>query len=403
MIRKILHLDLDAFFCAVEENRNPELKGKPFAVGGKADQRGVVASCSYAARMKGVRSAMPMARAIQLCTDLIVVSSQHANYSQVSKEVMALIEISPLIEKISIDEAFIDVTGLPEPIYTIAETLQNRVNSQMQLPVSIGGATNKLVAKIANDWGKSQNKQPTPPNAITIIPPGEEASFLSPLPVQSLWGIGPKSAEKLAGIGITTIGALANTPVETLEMLFGRFGPDLQDRARGIDTRPVETEHDVKSISNEITFAQDLTDRNTLLHAIQKLSDQVGRRLRKAVLAGSTIQIKLRWSDFTTITRQATLPSSTNLDHEIFSTAAALFEENWDKNRPVRLVGVAVTGLGEPIHQLTLWEDSHERKASLLNTVDDLRERYGADIIKRAIQLNDKRHPSQEDDSTEES
>ncbi|MEE4195030.1 MAG: DNA polymerase IV, partial [Anaerolineae bacterium] len=200
MIRKILHLDLDAFFCAVEELHDPSLKGKPFAVGGKADQRGVVASCSYAARMKGVRSAMPMARALQLCPDLIVVSSRHANYSQVSKEVMALIEVSPLIEKISIDEAFIDVTGLPEPILAIAEMLQNRVNSQMQLPVSIGGASNKLVAKIANDWGKSQNKRPTPPNTITIIPPGEEASFLAPLPVQSLWGIGPKSAEKLAGI-----------------------------------------------------------------------------------------------------------------------------------------------------------------------------------------------------------
>lgn len=390
MVRKILHLDLDAFFCAVEELHDPSLKGKPFAVGGKADQRGVVASCSYAARIYGVRSAMPMGRALQLCPELIVVSSRHGNYSEVSRKVMDLIEISPFIEKISIDEAFIEVTDLPDPLIDIAKNLQKRVNSELHLPISIGGATNKLVAKIANDWGKSQKKSTEPPNTITIIPPGEEASFLAPLPVQSLWGVGPKTAEKLSEIGIASIGALAQTPPSTLEMLFGRYGPDLRRRALGIDNRPIETEHEVKSISNEVTFAKDVINANKLLRTLRSLSEKVGGRLRKAQLAGTTVQIKMRWSDFTTITRQKTLPSATNLDQEIYQTAVSLFKENWPKGRPVRLIGVGVSNLGPPVHQLGLWDDDHQKEADLLQAVDSLREKFGGEIIKRAHQISEK-------------
>lgn len=398
MVRKILHLDLDAFFCAVEELHNPSLKGKPFAVGGQADRRGVVASCSYAARMFGVRSAMPMARALQLCPDLIVVYSRHGNYSQVSKQVMALINITPFIEKISIDEAFMEVSDFPEPLLEIARELQSRVNREMKLPISIGGAANKLVAKIANDWGKSQNKKQEPPNAITIIPPGEEAAFLSPLPVQSLWGVGPKTAARLEAIGIRTIGALAKTPPETLEMIFGQYGLDLRDRALGIDNRPIEMEHEVKSISNEVTFAADLVDQGQILGVLRDLSEQVGQRLRKASLAGNTIQIKLRWSDFTTITRQSTLHSSTNLDQEIYETAIALFKENWPTGKPVRLIGVGVTNLGLPIHQLNLWSDEHQKKARLVSAVDHLRERYGEDIIQRADRINAKKNNENPED-----
>jgi len=399
MTRKILHLDLDAFFCAVEELHDPSLKGKPFAVGGKADQRGVVASCSYAARLFGVRSAMPMARALQLCPALIVVSSRHGNYSEVSRKVMALIEISPFIEKISIDEAFIAVTDLPDPLIDIAKNLQQRVNSELHLPISIGGATNKLVAKIANDWGKAQKKTSEPPNTITIIPPGEEASFLAPLPVQSLWGVGPKTAEKLSEIGIATIGSLAKTPPATLEILFGRHGPDLRRRALGIDNRPIETEHDIKSISNEVTFATDVANEIELLRTLRALSEKVGGRLRKANLAGTTIQIKLRWSDFTTITRQKTLPSATNLDQEIYQTAVSLFRENWQKGKPVRLIGVGVNGLGPPVHQLGLWDDDHQKEADLLHAVDNLRERFGGEIIKRARQIS---NPDQKNKSDQE-
>ena len=343
---------------------------------------------------------MPMGRAKQLCPELIVVSSRHGNYSQVSKQVMALIDITPFIEKISIDEAFMEVTDLPDPLSVIAKELQGRVNREMKLPVSIGGATNKLVAKIANDWGKSQKQSPEPPNAITIIPPGDEAGFLAPLPVQSLWGVGPKTAAKLETIGIKTIGTLAQTPPATLEMMFGQYGPDLRRRALGIDNRPIETEHDVKSISNEVTFAADLVDEEHLLSVFRDLSEQVGRRLRKASLAGNTVQIKLRWADFTTITRQTTLISATNLDQEIFETAAALFKDNWPKGRPVRLIGVGVTNLGPPIHQLGLWSDDHQKKARLVNAMDDLRERFGKDIIQRADRLKnpkDRDKPSSND------
>jgi DNA polymerase-4 len=400
MARKILHLDLDAFFCAVEELHDPSLKGKPFAVGGQADRRGVVASCSYAARMYGVHSAMPMARAQQLCPDLIVVSSRHGHYGQVSKQVMALIEITPFIEKISIDEAFMDVTGIPEPAKAIAKDLQQRVNRELHLPISIGGATNKLVAKIANDWGKAKKKSPHPPNTITIIPPGDEAAFLAPLPVRSLWGVGPKTAEKLKNFGITTIGALAEAPDATLETLFGRFGPDLRRRALGIDDRPISLEHDVKSISNEVTFARDLTDQQQLHGVLRRLSDQVGRRLRKADLAGATVQIKLRWADFTTITRQITLPSGTNIDQEIFDAAKALFTENWPRGKPVRLIGVGVSGLGPPVHQLQLWDDDHQKQASLLNAVDELRERFGRDIIQRAEYLKENQKKKKPEDES---
>jgi DNA polymerase-4 len=391
MARKILHFDLDAFFCAVEELHNPALKGKPFAVGGQADQRGVVASCSYAARAFGVHSAMPMGRALHLCPDLIVISSHHGNYSEVSRQVLALMEITPLIEPISIDEAFLDVTGLQDPLQDIARSLQERVNSQLHLPISFGGAANKLVAKIANDWGKAHQKGTTPPNAITIIPPGEEAEFLAPLPVQSLWGVGPKTADKLAEMGITTIGALAETPPDTLEMLFGRFGPELGERARGIDDRPISLEHEVKSISNETTFARDLTDEVALREAFRRLADQVGQRLRKTSLAGTTIQVKLRWADFTTITRQTTLPFPTNLDREIYDTALQLFMENWTRGRPVRLIGVGVSHLGPPARQLGLWDDTPQKEASLLTAVDKLRERYGRDIIQRANRVRKNR------------
>jgi len=395
-VRKILHLDLDAFFCAVEELHKPTLKGKPFAVGEKADQRGVVASCSYAARMFGVHSAMPMGRAIKLCPDLIVVSHRLGNYSEMSKKVMALIDITPFIERISIDEAFMEVTGIPDPLIEIAESLQEQVNQQLSLPISIGGATNKLVAKIANDWGKSKVKQPTPPNTITIIPPGEEASFLSPLPVKSLWGIGQKTAERLHGIGITTSGALATAPDETLSILFGDFGPKLRKRALGIDHRPISLEHGVKSVSNETTYAKDQNIEEVLLSTLRRLSDQVGRRLRKKNLAGTTIQIKLRWSDFTTITRQATIPSPTNLDQEIYETAVMLFKQNWSKGKYVRLIGVGVSNLSQPIYQPSLWDDQHEKRMNQTKAVDNLRERYGRDIIKNARHLRrdkkDKNH-----------
>ena len=208
--RKILHLDLDAFFCAVEELRDPTLKQKPFAVGGSPEGRGVVASCSYAARQFGVRSAMPMSEAVRCCPNLIIVGNARGEYSRMSGRVMAYLhDMSPLVEQISIDEAFLDVSDLPDEAEILARRLQSTICTELDLPCSLGVATNKLVAKIANDVGKVRVRSGDYPNAITVVPPGEEAAFLAPLPVRALWGVGPKTAERLAAWGMNTIGDIA--------------------------------------------------------------------------------------------------------------------------------------------------------------------------------------------------
>lgn len=245
--RKILHLDLDAFFCAVEELYNPSLAGKPFAVGGSPDARGVVASCSYAARKFGVHSAMPMSQAVSVCPQLIIVKSHHRQYSKISEQVMKQIHaLTPLVEQISIDEFFFDVSDLPEPGELIAKNLQSSIRRLYGLPSSIGVATNKLVAKIANDFGKASYTGDYPPNAITVVPMGHEFEFLAPLPVNALWGVGAKTAEKLIKLGINTIGDLANIPDIELTELFGKHGSKFAVRAKGIDNRPISTNHEIK-------------------------------------------------------------------------------------------------------------------------------------------------------------
>ena len=385
--RKILHLDLDAFFCAVEELRDPNLKGKPFAVGGSPEGRGVVASCSYPARLHGVRSAMPMAQAIRRCPDLLVVDHGHRVYSEYSRQVMdQLRQITPLVEPISIDEAFLDVSDLPDQAAEIANGLQAVINHQLKLPCSLGVASNKLVAKIANDVGKGKVQTGDYPNAITIVDRGQEAAFLAPLPARALWGVGPKMEERLASIGILTIGEIAERPVEILIQHFGQWGRDLSRRAKGIDDRPVVTEHDVKSVSKEVTFSQDVADRRELERTLWRLYEGVGRNLRRKELHGSTVKIKLRWPDFTTISRQMTLPRPTDQDNEIFSIALKLFHSEWQPGRAIRLVGVGVSGLSEGYRQLSLWDDAIENEDQRLqDALDDLRNRYGRKIVRRGI------------------
>ncbi len=265
MPRKIFHLDLDAFYCAVEEQRDPQLVGKPFAVGGRPDQRGVVSSCSYAARMKGVRSAMPTARALRLCPELILLPGDHRRYGEKSRQVMdRLRNWTALVEIISIDEAFLDLSDLPENSATLARKLQSDIWENLELPCSIGAAANKLVAKIATDYGKSQHKGSGPPKAITVVPAGGEADFLAPLPVSAMWGVGPKTADVFAEKGILTIGELAARTENELDQLLGKMGSELYYRSRGIDDRPVVTEHEAKSISQEVTFAVDVSDYEEL-------------------------------------------------------------------------------------------------------------------------------------------
>ena len=229
MPRTILHIDLDAFYCAVEETRNPDLRGKAFAVGGRPDERGVVASCSYAARRMGVRSAMPMSRALRLCPGLIIVSSRHSLYSEISRQVMQRLHyLTHLVEQISIDEAFLDISGIREAPEITARGLQSRIRDELQLPCSIGIASNKLVAKIATEVGKSlalreikEKGEIKPPNAVTVVPPGEESAFLAPLPADMLWGVGPKTSARLTELGIYTIGDIAKWPESELIRMFG--------------------------------------------------------------------------------------------------------------------------------------------------------------------------------------
>jgi len=385
MPRTILHLDLDAFFCAVEELRNPALSGKPFAVGGKPDERGVVASCSYAARAKGVRSALPMSQALRLCRELQIVPPHRAAYEEMSGQVMArLRNLSPLVEQISIDEAFIDISDLREPANAIARKLQQQIMDELRLPCSVGVASNKLVAKIATETGKKTARGSNYPCALTVVPGGSEAEFLAPLPVSMLWGVGPKTEQRLAELGIHTIGQLAAWDERELAARFGVNGREMSRHARGLDERPVVTEHETKSISQETTFSRDIADDKVLETTLKELSAEVGKTLRRERLAGTTVKLKLRWPDFTTLTRQATLPTATDLDDEIFKTALDLLRKVRASGQPVRLIGVGVSGLGEPIRQMPLWGSAESEKARKLRSVlDALQEKYGEQIVKK--------------------
>jgi len=384
--RVILHLDLDAFFCAVEEIKDPGLRGKAFAVGGSPSGRGVVTSCSYPARKMGVRSAMPAVKALQLCPDLILVSRNHRDYGHYSQLVMdRLRDFTDKVEQISIDEAFLDITNQGTSPREIGVSLQAAILEEIKLPNSIGIASNKLVAKIATDVGKMAAKSDGPPNAITIVPPGEERGFLAPLPVDMLWGVGPKTKERLALLNIHTIGDLAAYPEIELANKFGKHGYDLSRRARGIDKRGIITERGVKSVSNERTFPRDLARKSELLEHINRLAAKVSSRLRKKNLRGKTIQIKVRWADFTTLTRQTTLSHSTADKQEIFHTSEQLFGQVWEPGKLVRLIGIGVSNLDSESRQLSLWDPAVQQDRQLDEALQELREKYGDDVIWRGF------------------
>jgi DNA polymerase-4 len=384
MARVILHLDLDAFYCAVEELHNPSLRGKAFAVGGKPDERGVVSSCSYTARRKGIRSAMPMARALRLCPELIIVPGRHGLYEEASERVMeTLRSLTPLVEQISIDEAFLDISDLRDAPARIARDLQAAIKNELHLPSSIGIASNKLVAKIATEVGKKSGKGGGPPFGLTIVPAGEEAVFLAPLPADMLWGVGPKTFARLTELDIHTIGDIANWPESDLVRRFGENGRDLARHAKGQDDRPVVTEHELKSISQEITYSVDVRDDRVIERTLREMSVEIGRKLRKNDLAGTTVKLKLRWPDFTTLTRQLTLSQPTDSEDEIIKCALKLLHQVRKPNQSVRLIGLGVSGLGAPIRQLSLWEASDERSRKLQESLDALNEKYGRNVISR--------------------
>lgn len=352
-LRAIIHLDLDAFFAGVEVLENPALEGKPLLIGGRPEERGVVATASYAARAFGAHSAMPMVRALALCPDAIVLPARHHLYHDYSQRVMDLThQTSPLVEQVSIDEAYLDLTDQVktfEDAVQVARDLQGQIKGEIGLSASLGVASNKLVAKVASDRDK--------PGGLTVVRPGQEADFLAPLPVRVLWGVGPVTAEKLAMMQVVTVGDLARLPEEVLRSQFGQHGVGMARMARGIDTRPVVTEHEPKSVSQELTFRRDIADPDLLRRQLWRLCQGVGRRLKRQELAAGTVAIKVRYSDFTTFTRQMSLAVPTDDEQEIYRAAYVLLRRAWQRGRPIRLLGVTGRGLAPPAGQLSLGLD----------------------------------------------
>jgi len=338
-VRAIIHLDLDAFFCSVEVLKNPKLSGKPIVVGGQPEQRGVVAAASYPARKFGIHSAMPMSRAKRLCKDLIILPHNFKSYKTYSMIVMKILEQeSDLVEQISVDEAFMDVTSRIsdwDEAVDIAKALQNKLAANIGLSASLGVATNKMISKIASDFEK--------PNGLTVVPPGEEKSFLAPLKPQKISGIGPKMAEKLAEMNVQTIRDLSKIPVNILEAKFGKIGTVMAQWAKGIDDRPIQVSREIKSISNERTFAKDVSSQNELILILTQLSEKVAQRLIDKKLSAKRVFIKLRYYDFDTHTAQKSLSDPIDSIDTITDVVKELFIYSWANKKPIRLLGVGVS------------------------------------------------------------
>lgn len=349
-MRHILHADFDAFYTSVEQLDNPRIRRKPVVVGGSPQSRGVVASASYEARQFGIRSAMPMRTALRLCPQLIRIPARFPRYRQVSQQVMTIFRsITPLVEPLSLDEAYLDVThavAQGTPPQTIAAALKHQVQSQLGLTISIGVATSKSIAKIASDMDK--------PDGLTVIPPGKETQFLAPLPVNKLWGVGPKTAQRLIAEGINTIGDIAARQEHWLQTRFGKHhGTHMRQLALGNDHSSVITERPTKSISAETTLPQDTADPELLHEIVNRLSQQVALQLRNKQLHGRTIKLKLRLSDFTTFTRQRTLTDPIQSPYDLSQSAAQLLQTELQPNRRFRLIGVGVSSLEHQIPQTT--------------------------------------------------
>jgi DNA polymerase-4 len=383
--RTILHVDLDAFFAAVEQRDHPELRGKPVIVGsGGPNDRGVVSTASYEARVFGVRSAMPLRTASALCPQGIFVPVDGRKYGHESKRVMAILRrFTPLVEPVSIDEAFLDVTGT-EALWGPGEQVGRRIKAaivgETQLTASVGVASTKLVAKVASDLRK--------PDGLVVVPPGEEAAFLAPLSISRLWGVGPQLGTVLREYGVATVGELAALPEDLLARRFGKMGAALHFRALGIDDDPVADRDAAKSVSHEHTFDVDTADRETIERTLLAMAEGVAGRLRDSGLKASTVSVKIRDSTFRTITRQRTLPAPTDLTEPIWRTALDLVRPEIRGIR-VRLLGVGTSKFTEPA-QLPLFgaPESDDRRRAATEASDAIRRRYGERAVTRARLLN---------------
>ena len=384
--RIIMHTDLDAFFVSVEQASNPELRGKPVVVGGKPGSRGVVATASYEARAFGLHSAMPISTAVRLCPQAIFIEGNYQHYAEVSKKFMAILaDFSPFLEPMGLDEAYMDVTGfesLHRTLHQMAVKIKQRVKEELGIVASIGIATCKVVAKVASDESK--------PDGLIEVPPGSEAAFLASLTIRKLPGVGKKTEQVLIGLGIRTIGQLARMPLPAVKSRFGLFGDMLYRHANGIDDSPVTPPEEAKSISRETTFEEDTRDFVFLSGTLRYQAEKVGVDLRELGKQAKCVSIKVRYADFTTITRQCTLPQPTNIDQTIFLTGNDLLQKAVaDKILAIRLIGIGVSNLSEPGVQLSLMNSTEQRLEKLNHAIDRIRDKYGFSAIQtgRTIQL----------------
>ncbi len=382
--RVILHVDMDAFYASVEQRDRPELRGKPVIVGG-AGGRGVVAAASYEVRRFGVHSAMPTREALRRCPEAICVAPRMAHYSAVSREIFAVFhEFTPLVQGLSLDEAFLDVTGslavLGEPAH-IAREIKRRIRERTELTASVGVAPNKLVAKIASDLRK--------PDGLVMVRPGEVTALLDPLPVRKLFGLGEKTAPKVEALGIHTLGDLRRASPARLRPIFGRYTERVQQRAAGIDDRPVVPDLDEKQISAEETFDTDIGDRTRLQAEVARLADKTCARLRAKEMVAGCVTVKIRRKDFTTYTRQRHFEPPTQETRVIARIAAELLDA-WLREQPraeLRLLGVGVSELGMDVQPDLFGAPQSERNRQLDATVDRIRERFGSVALTRASAL----------------
>jgi DNA polymerase-4 len=375
----ILHVDMDAFFVAVEELLNPALRGKAVAVGGSPTGRGVVASASYEARKFGVRSAMASSQARRLCPHLIFVSGHYSAYADCSDAVAGVLQkYSPEIEWVSIDEAYVSLYGC-ERLYrsaaVVGETIRQEIQDKVHLSASIGVARNRLMAKVASDFAK--------PGGLLFIFPGYEENFLKPLPIRALPGVGERMEQELREMGIDTIGDLARMPADLLRAAFGINGWVLWKRGHGMDTALLGTaDHEAKSISRELTLEEDTVDEEYLCAVLHFLVERAANELRKTRRKAGRITLKLRYSDLQRATRASTLDRATNLDETIFREAVELLKANWQRRVRIRLIGIHLSLLQPDTGQLELFADDGEIKAGrLCEKVDLVRERFGFDSV----------------------
>jgi len=373
-VASILHVDMDAFFVSVELLERPELRGKPVVVGGQKDQRGVVSAASYEARKYGIHSAMPLRTAGRLCPHAIFLDGHHERYGEWSDRVATILaRFSPLVEMVSIDEAYLDLAGterLHGPPFATADKLLRTITQETALPCSGGLATTRLTAKVASDQAK--------PRGLVWVPPGSEARFLAPLPVRKIPGIGEVTERALRALGIETVEQLAGVPQEKLEKIFGQWGDALFRKARGGDSYEFVIDAEPKSISHNLTFGEDTDNVNGMATILSHLSQKACKRLREAGLAARTLTLTIRYAGFETHTRAKTLAEPTELDTDIYAVFQELFRKHRDAKRKVRLLGVSLSNFTHGNEQLDLLEkERREKLAKLTKAADRLRDRFG--------------------------